>query len=54
MKFDEIILIFVSALAIAIVVMMLQGCSTPKPFVDGVEIVPPLGCIEARSRGINC
>lgn len=31
----------------------LVGC-TPTPFVAGVPMVPPTGCVEARERGHEC
>jgi len=43
---------------ISLVVLMaiLTGCTTEKPrlLIQGKETIPPLGCIEARTRGIKC
>jgi len=54
---------FKKYLAIALVALcgllflQLTGCasaSTAEPFVLGDETVPPRGCIEARTRGVDC
>jgi len=39
---------------IVLVILLLAGCAAPKPFVDGAAVPAPAGCIEARTRGVNC
>lgn len=35
--------------------LMISGCvTTPAPFEIGDEAPPPAGCIEGRTRGVDC
>lgn len=43
-----------SLCAVALAVL-LSGCETqPTPFKEGVEVLPPHGCIDLRARGGQC
>lgn len=35
---------------------LLMGCATsePTPFETGEEVLPPMGCMEGRSRDVDC
>ena len=42
-------------LLILLPLMLLVSCeSAPRPFVEGAETPPPMGCIEGRERGVDC
>jgi hypothetical protein len=38
----------------AVLFCFLIACKAPTPFVLGEETTPPVGCIEARERGVDC
>jgi len=36
-------------------IFALLSCKTlPTPFETGVEVSPPIGCIEGRERSVDC
>lgn len=51
------VLSFVTLIVIAVLVLTgLNGCvsNPPTPFETGEEVAPPIGCIEGRTRGVDC